>query len=234
MSSVPIFKQLKDHHVYKNPDGDIVPSVTTILKIINKEELLGWANFLGFKRIDVKKELECHAYIGSVAHNTIDEYFKTGKVKLDSFMDKNRIAENICARKAFLSFSQFWMENRKDFEIISNERSLSGEKFGGTLDLLANYKDYLTICDFKTSSTFYLSMFLQMAAYDLLLRENDDTKIKGYMVILLDKKNGKPARIKLIDDKDEMKAYRDCFKKAVDFYYDYYYLNQKYWGKELI
>lgn len=232
--TTPIFKQLEDHHVYKNSKNEVVPSVTTILKIINKDELLYWANSLGYKRISVKTELECHAYIGSVVHNTIDEYFKTGKIRFDSFIDKNRIAENLCARKAFLSFTQFYMENRKDFKIISNERSLSGEKFGGTMDLLAEYKDFLTICDFKTSSNFYLSMFLQMAAYDLLLRENDDIKVKGYMVILLDKKTGKPAKIKLVDDKDEMKSYRECFTKLVDFYYDYYYLNQKYWGKELI
>jgi hypothetical protein len=234
MSTIPVFKEMKDHHVYRNSDGNVVPSVTTILKIINREELLGWANFLGFKRINVKHELECHAYIGTVTHNTIDEYFKTGKVKFESFIDPKRIAENLCARKAFLSFTQFFMENRKDFKIIQNERSLSGEKFGGTLDLLAEYKDYLTICDFKTSKDFYLSMFLQMAAYDLLVREKDDIKVKGYMVILLDKKTGKPARIKLVDDKDEMKAYRECFMKLVDFYYDYYLLNQKYWGKELI
>jgi hypothetical protein len=234
MSTLPIFKQLEDHHAYKNQDGAVVPSVTTILKVISKEELMGWANFLGFKRIDVKTELECHAYIGTVVHNTIDEFLKTGKVKFESFINPNRIAENICAKKAFMSFTQYWMEHRKDFDIIANERSLSGQRFGGTLDLLADYKGYVTICDFKTSSNFYLNMFLQMAAYDLLLRELDDVKVKGYMVIRLDKKTGKPAKVKLVDDKDEMKAYRDCFTKLVDFYYDFYYLNQKYWGKELI
>jgi len=234
MSAVPIFKEPEDHIVYRNSNNEVVPSVTTILKIINKEELLYWANSLGFKRISIKNELEAHAYIGTVVHKTIDHFIKNNKIDIEAFMDKNRVVENICARKALMSFSQYYIENRTNFKIVSNEKSISGQKFGGTLDLLTKYKDQLIICDFKTSSNFYLSMFLQMAAYDLLLRETENIKVKGYMVILLDKKNGTKAKTKLIDDKDEMKAYRECFKKLVDFYYDYYYLNQKYWSKEII
>lgn len=234
MAATPIFKEPKDHTVYRNDEEMVVPSVTTILKIINKEELLYWANSLGYKRISVRSELESHAYIGSCAHYAIDEYFKTGRIDLDSIIDERRITENICVKNAFISFSKYFIENRKDFEIIENEKSISGKKFGGTLDLLAKYKkNKLILCDFKTSKDFYISMFLQLAAYDLLLKETEKMKIDGYMVILLDKKNGNKAKIKLIDDKEEMKFYRECFKKLVDFYYDYYYINQKYWGKEL-
>lgn len=234
MTLVPIFKEPDDHTVYKNEEGVVVPSVTTILQVINKQELIYWANSLGYKRISVKNELESHAYIGDTTHKAIDRYFKTGEINLDSLMNKNRITENICVRNAFVSFSKFFLEVKKDFEIIENEKPVSGKKFGGTLDLLSKYNKKLFLCDFKTSSNFYLTMFLQLAAYDLLLREVYGKKVDGYMIILLDKKKGTKAKSKIVDDKDEMKAYRECFKKLVDFYYDYYFLNQKYWGKELI
>ena len=38
------------HTVYKNKYKKEVPSVTTILKILNKPALQKWANSLGFKR----------------------------------------------------------------------------------------------------------------------------------------------------------------------------------------
>jgi hypothetical protein len=59
-------------------------------------------------------------------------------------------------------------------------------------------------------------------------------KVDQYMIILLDKRSGKPATMKVCDDKDEMEFYRKCFKRLYDFYQDWYYINQTYWGKELI
>ena len=38
------------HNVYCNKDDKEVPSVTTILKIINKPSLMYWANGMGFRR----------------------------------------------------------------------------------------------------------------------------------------------------------------------------------------
>ena len=37
------------HEEYINRDGVEVPSVTTILKLLNKPTLQKWANYLGFK-----------------------------------------------------------------------------------------------------------------------------------------------------------------------------------------
>jgi hypothetical protein len=231
---IPIFKKPEDHNVYLNSNNQIIPSVTTLLKIIAKDELMGWANSLGFKRIRIKDELESHAVIGRAAHSLVETYITKGIIDFNALRANKRPAESICIARAFSSFKKYYDDNIIDFKPVFNEKSLSGEKFGGTLDFLTLHKKDLTLCDFKTSSKFYITMFLQLAAYDLLLREIEGKKVKKYMVILLDKKTGKAAQVKVCDDKDEMKMYRECFKKLVDFYYDYYYINQIYWNKELI
>ena len=45
-------KQQDEHRKYFNKDGKEVPSCTTIIKMLNKPELVKWANYMGFKKID--------------------------------------------------------------------------------------------------------------------------------------------------------------------------------------
>jgi len=227
----PVFKNVIDHTNYMNADGLNIPSVTTILKIINKEELLYWANMLGIKRKYVKTELEISAYIGTMTHKMIETYLLKNAYSIDKMNLRGPI-EKICIKNAFISFLQFYLPNRNKYEILDTELSLSGNLYGGTLDLLNNYDGKLTITDYKTSKSFYPSMFLQLAGYDLLLREVKKIKVDQYMVILLDKKSGNKAKIKICDNTKEMSEYRECFKKLVDFYYSWIYIDQEYWTKE--
>lgn len=226
---VPLFKENPTHTTYINNKDIIVPSVTTILHSINKEELVYWANSLGWHRKSVKTELGMAANIGTHAHSLIDTFINTGHYDLDN-LDVTPV-EDICIRNAFISFLKFYAKEKNRFDIQWTEKKLSGKRFGGTLDLLTNYNGKLTLGDYKTSKEFYVSMFLQLAGYDILLRELYDKKVEQYMVIKLDKANGQPAMIKIIDNKDEMAHYRMCFKKLLLFYYDYTAINQIYWSK---
>ena len=48
----------QDEHVkYYNGNGVEVPSCTNVVKLLNKPELIGWANYMGFKRINTSKFL---------------------------------------------------------------------------------------------------------------------------------------------------------------------------------
>lgn len=230
---IPIFRENTDHTVYRNSEGVVVPSITTLIKIINKPELINWANYLGFKRKSVTKELESAAFIGETVHRIIDIYTTKGLYSL-SDMNVRGPAERICIKNAFLSFMKFYSEEKNSLNILRTEDKISGEKFGGTLDLLCNYNDILTLGDYKTSKTFYPTMFLQLAGYDLLLQETEGIEVDQYMVILLDKKMGKRAKVKICNNREEMEIYRRCFRYLVDFYYDWYYINQTYWNTELI
>ena len=67
---------------YVNKNGDRVPRVSEVIKTLAKDSLITWANFLGFKHIDYRKELERTRNIGSLCHDVLEGYF-----------DKNRLAD---------------------------------------------------------------------------------------------------------------------------------------------
>jgi len=230
---IPIFSEPSNHTTYRNTSGVVVPSVTSIIHMINKPELVHWANSLGFKRKSVSKELDVSAYIGDITHKLVEIYTTTGKYSYD-IIDRKGPVERLGIKNAFLSFLQMYKTEHPHIEIHDTEVQLAGEKFGGTTDLLAKYHGKFTIGDYKTSKGFYPTMFLQIAGYDLLLRELGLFKAEQYVVFLLDKRDGRPAKIKICDDKDQMQLYRKCFKTLVDFYYDWYMINQRYWGKDLL
>ena len=55
-------------HIYEK-DGKEYPSVTTIIQSLGSEEIVKWANHLGFKHLDYTKELEKTAINGTKVHD---------------------------------------------------------------------------------------------------------------------------------------------------------------------
>ena len=56
------------HTQYYNSKHEEVPSVTTVLKILYKEGLLEWSNYIGKKGIDYTKFMEEKANLGTAVH----------------------------------------------------------------------------------------------------------------------------------------------------------------------
>ena len=73
------YKESLDHTTYYNSKGDVVPSVTTVLKVIAKESLIYWANSLGWKRKSVKRELDESSKVGTYVHLYIEAYITDNK-----------------------------------------------------------------------------------------------------------------------------------------------------------
>ena len=57
-------------HIYEK-DGKEYPSVTTILHSLGNDEIIKWANHLGFKHLDYEKELEKTSIIGTKVHDLL-------------------------------------------------------------------------------------------------------------------------------------------------------------------
>ena len=67
---------------YYNDDNISVPRVTDILStMMHSDALMYWANNLGLKGIRYTSALHKASYIGTVAHNTIEEFLR-GKLKV--------------------------------------------------------------------------------------------------------------------------------------------------------
>lgn len=207
-----------DHSTYINDSKVEVPSVTTIIKILNKPFIAQWANSLGWKRQSYKKVLEESADRGTFVHELLHEYlFNEGKLFDTSNPEiVNFICENIQTFKNFQSYH--------DLKPIWGEKSFSSDRFGGTVDLYCELDKKKTILDFKTSKQFYSSHFIQLGAYIQLLEE------KSYeveQVCILRIRNGE-FDLKIVDRNDMVK-YIDIFNKLTDLFYMIYDLNQE-WG----
>ena len=164
-------KRYNGHTKYTLKDGTLVPGVTTILKLLSKEALVGWANRLGLENIEVRRYVDELADIGSLAHYFVDCDVK-GKPRdpetLKDYTENHRVGAEICFNK-FLEWKK-----ETGFEPIKSEINLVSEKyrFGGTVDLYGLRHNKKTLVDFKTGNSIYPEAFTQVSAYKVLLLEN--------------------------------------------------------------
>lgn len=207
-----------DHSTYINKNDIEVPSVTTIIKILNKPFIAKWANSLGWKRQSYDKVLEESADRGTFVHEVLNAYiFRQGKkFNLSNPEVMNFLYETIDIFKDF--------EKSNDFKPVWGEKSFSLEKFGGTVDLYCNLNGLDTIIDFKTSKRFYSSHFIQLGAYIQLLEANE---YNVDQVGILRIRDGY-SELKLLQ-RDEMEKYIELFNKLTDIFYIVYDLNKE-WG----
>lgn len=216
------FLESTDHTTYRNNDGDVVPSVTTILKVISKENLIYWANNLGWQRKSVKTELDNSSEIGTLAHNFIEAILlnddtnqKLLRIKIQNLPKylRDPIINSV------ISFKAWWNDNKDNFEIISCETEMACDTYGGTADIIALYQGNLVILDLKTSKSFYYSMFLQLAAYVKMYKKMFKKEPKDAAILKLDKYNGNIAKILWISElPGDLDFYYQSFKKALELF----------------
>lgn len=157
------------HTLYKNKYGQEVPSVTTILQVINKPALVTWANKMGFQGIKVDEVLKNTANIGTLAHAIIENWIKYKKTDFWGYDKKQIIQACQCSKKFFE-----WAKQQEKFVPIVSEIPLVSEKYnyGGCIDLIANLNGKRTLIDFKTSSGIWDEAKYQTSAYFNMANEN--------------------------------------------------------------
>jgi hypothetical protein len=216
-------KYSKDHTIYVNQDGIEVPSVTTILKILNKPFLTKWANIMGFRGINVDNVLEETSRIGTLVHGIVRAFvMKYYYIWIGDYSDKQTVI------RYFDSFLSWYKKNK--VEPIFTEQILVSDRFGGTCDFYGLINDKYTILDYKTSKRFYATMFLQLAAYCMIL-ESQGKQVDQVAILLL--KNKGEAEPKFIQ-RTELEPYIEAFKKLLDLFHTWYDLNiRDGWGNIL-
>lgn len=156
-----------NHTIYKTLEGEIVPSVTTVLKILNKPALLDWAWRLGRRGIDYHKVMDDAAGIGTLVHQKILDYLR-GEMSIPL---NYKLEQLMIAEKCFQKYLDW--EKEHDIQPILLEAQLVSEKykFGGTLDNYCLLDEIPTLIDYKTSKAIYEDYFYQLAGYKILLEE---------------------------------------------------------------
>ncbi len=127
---------------------DNTPTVTKLLKLLDKPPLMKWANRIGLQGI------------------TLDDYYKQSKAKGNSYHNQvedaiklNKEIEDPYLRARFHLFFE-------DREILDSEKDVSCEHWRGRYDIKFKHKNETWLCDFKTNAKgIYLENKLQLVAY---------------------------------------------------------------------
>lgn len=162
-------KTSRAHIVYKLEDGTRVPGTTTITGLLNKPQLVSWANKLGLEGIDSSKYVDEAAAIGTLAHAMVQAHLQKEEIDYDRYSKMQiDLAEN-----SLISF--FEWKKRHEILVYQCETPLVSEKmkYGGTIDCYCLLDGVPTLLDFKTGKAVYDEYFVQLAAYAELLREKE-------------------------------------------------------------
>lgn len=198
-------------------DGCQVPRVTEILKAMWFEEsLMKWANYLGFKRKDYTKELEYASKIGTMVHDSVEEYLAVGEFPL--------IPPDSHAINAISGFQNWYsiVTKNNTFEVLSMEQRLICPWFGGTYDLLAKIGGKTYLIDFKTSKFIGIKYYMQLAAYKYMLSLKG-VNTDGVMILRLHK--DEPQFTEYVVDlsiEENQNFMNNCFETFLSLAYSYY------------
>lgn len=157
------------HTEYHNKNGDIVPSVTTVMKIMQKEGLIEWSNYIGKRGIDYKRFLDDCARFGSLVHELVESDLLNKEPLIIGF--ENMLDDAMDLVNKFKSV-------KADLQIsnVQSEVSLSCDSYGGTIDIICDIvtgnSNVTILGDFKTSKTVYETQFIQLGAYLNLVKIN--------------------------------------------------------------
>lgn len=222
--------------VYINRFGEPVMRVTQVIKMLNKDSLPNWANKIGLQGIKYQDELNRTSKIGTACHDVLEAYFSRNRLAVLDFdeLDITSNSDKLEVRRALESFFSWYREftKKRPFNVLRTEQVVVGDYVGGTIDvLLEGWKDpnKVIIGDYKTSSGFYMTQFLQLSAYVMIYEEvyGPDT-VEGVMIIRMDKK-GKKGEHRFIRRKN-LNIYIDLFKILQDVAMGMDVLKHVHWG----
>lgn len=125
-------------------------AVTKLIDLLDKPALVGWANSLGLKGINLKDYYKTTQNEGNKNHNEIELYLKEG-VKFKGY--------------------ELLEHSLKEYEVLGVEENVNNNFLNGRIDLvLKNKKNNLIyVCDFKRNKNIYLKTKLQLSCYKHML-----------------------------------------------------------------
>jgi len=151
---------------YTTPEGNVYPSVTTVLSILSDEAIEEWRKRIGE---DEAASISTHASgRGTDLHACLESYIKNEEIQFPEDK-KSRVR---------LMFNRLKPILKDVNNVIAQEVALYSDtlKIAGRMDLAATYKNIPSIIDFKGSTKakkreWITGYFIQGTAYSLMLEE---------------------------------------------------------------
>ena len=213
------------HKYFAN--GKQVESVTEILKVVAKPNLIPWAVQTGIQHI--KNEIKEGKYSLEEFDKILDSAQKKHINLKNEASDTGRffhawienhikgieqpIPENEWAKKSIENFLN-WV---KESEITFTESEVllysKGFKYAGRADFIARYKDGLILGDIKTSKSIYPEMYLQTAAYKRAYEEERKCYINKRLILHFNKE----GELNIVENPNYLKDFTG-FKGALNLH----------------
>ena len=217
-------------------NGHNLPRVTEILSsMLHEDYLMNWANSIGlYQHKEYEKVLQDAANKGSYTHESIENLVKHNKeLDIDTIPREYRYS----VYNAYMSFKKWWsiVTSKHKVEVLFQEEKLVCEWFGGTLDMLVKIDGVIYLVDFKTSNHPSYKYFLQMGAYQYMLKLRG-IDIDGVIILVLNKNAVSFNELILnfiadINDKLFMDYCQEAFMSLVYAYYNRLYIQNLYNNK---
>lgn len=211
--------------LYKTDDGGYVPSVTSILSILNKGDGFGyWQIKCAFQvvqglldqgKIKDSTDLQAHAKAvynawrkeggaaaksGTKIHDSIEAFLRSGT----QFPKPKNLEEENAMKAAFKFFLDYTVEP------LEIEVKVIGPNFGGRADLLCRIDGVTWLLDWKTSKKMYDTYRLQLAAYRSVFPD-----VEKHGAVLFSKETGE---YELVDCTDTYERDLELFQLIARFY----------------
>lgn len=220
---------------YDHPvTGEKVPSVTTVLSVINKPLIPRWASRKAAEAVLLEprkdsesddaylkriagapwKQMEKAGHTGTLVHQYFERVLKNPEHPLPVV---NVSEQEIAAMTALRD----WVADVRP-ELIASESTVFSPTYAGTFDALLRIKGRLLLTDLKTGKGVYPEYTLQLAAYrhaeSIQLPDTslmDMIVVDGCAIIHLDKEN---ATVELIEVEANEWA-DDVFNSCLDLWH---------------
>ena len=171
-------KELDGLRLYKLPNGDWVPSITSVTSFYNRDVFKKWRQRVGEAEANrISKE---STQRGTDYHEAAQAYLENKELDWDNFLPLTKLMFG--SSKPYLD---------KIGTIHAIERTLYSEYLGlaGRVDCIAEYEGELAIIDFKTSKKikpekWIEHYFVQAMAYGCMLYELTGVMVKKLVIIM--------------------------------------------------
>lgn len=197
-------------HIYYDQD-QALPSVTTIVHSLGSDELMKWANIMGFKHRKIEDILEKSAAFGTLVHShlrcVVDPNCGEPPIPPKDGVEEFQLLKIISKFKRYMEIFTY--------QTIFTERSIASAKlgYGGTLDWYARINQFKMLNDFKTSKTLKVGMLFQLGGYFNLLRSIGEEP-DGCSVIIINERICSMHPFNRAD----LEFFGETFQALADFY----------------
>lgn len=161
---------------YRTPQGNIYPSVTTVLGANDNDWLEEWKKNVGEEKANQISSRASRR--GTRIHKLMEDHFTTGDVQCASIFDE-------------VTYKSLLPVLAKINNIIVQEGRLYSDflRSAGTVDLVANYDGKISVVDWKTSrrpkyKSEISHYFMQSSAYAYMMWELFQIPIRQVVIVI--------------------------------------------------